>query len=64
MGREQKGLEIQEGICTMDFTFIRSIVAESFLCARIEVRRNDLGTVNRLRGERSTIEHRDVRAWA
>ena len=51
-------------ICTMNFRFIGSIVAKPFPCARIEARRSDLRTVNRLRGERRIIEHRDVRTWA
>ena len=51
-------------VCTMDFRFIRSIVAKPLLCARIEVRRNDLGSVDRLLGERSIIKHHDVGARA
>ena len=51
-------------IFTMDFGFLRSIVAKPFPCTRIEVRRNDLGSIDGSLGERSIIEHRDVWTWA
>ena len=49
---------------TMDFGFIRSIIAESFPCARIEVRRRDLGKIDRFLGERSMVEHGNIGTWA
>ena len=60
----QEGLNSEQEMRTMDFGFIRSIVSEPLPCARIEVRRRDLGTVGGLLGERNMVEHRDVRAWA
>lgn len=53
-----------QDMCTVDFRLIGSIVAKSFPCARIEVRRNVFRTVDGLGGERSIIEHRDIRTWA
>lgn len=50
--------------CTMNFGFIWSIITEPLSCARIEVRKDDLRTIDWLLGERSINEHGGVRAWA
>lgn len=51
-------------ISTMDSRLIGSVIAEPFPCARIEVRRSDIRTVNRFLRESGVIQHRDVGTWA
>ena len=54
----------RQGLLTMNLRFVESIVAESLLRARVEVRGRNLRAVYGLLGERSIIKHGYVWTWA